>query len=321
MTNFTWAWMNTPQANKIFGTPLHAPTDKKFAFIHTIDELCESTIRFTASVRPGNLPPQEISTIYPTNNQFTSKRLVLKRILRIFKLKETKMKKQEFNKINRFILTSAIALSSGITLSSHASVVINEIDYDQPGTDTAEFIELYNAGSSAVSLDDFTIELINGNNALSYRTINLSSFNIDANAYFVVCGDASLVANCDYSFTTTTSWMQNGAPDGVGLYENGSLLDSLSYEGVLFPLTEGDQLLVIDNAIDNFSISRIANGIDTNNNADDFQLGCITPGTINIAGTGDCSAESISAVPVPAAAWLFGSGLLGLIGIARKRQR
>lgn len=231
------------------------------------------------------------------------------------------MKKQGLNNISRFTLTSAITLSSCIALSSHASVVINEIDYDQPGTDVAEFIELYNSGASAVSLDNFTIELINGNNSLSYRTINLSSFSIDANAYFVVCGDASLVANCDYSFTTTTSWMQNGAPDGVGLYENNNLLDSLSYEGVLFPLTEGDQLLVIDNAIDNFSISRIANGIDTNNNANDFQLGCLTPGTINIAGTGDCSHEGINAVPVPAAAWLFGSGLLGLVGIARKKQQ
>jgi hypothetical protein len=29
---------------------------------------------------------------------------------------------------------------------------------------------------------------------------------------------------------------------------------------------------------------------------------------------------SVSAVPVPAAAWLFGSGLVGLIGIARRKQ-
>ena len=29
----------------------------------------------------------------------------------------------------------------------------------------------------------------------------------------------------------------------------------------------------------------------------------------------------VSAVPVPAAVWLFGSGLLGLIGIARKKHR
>ena len=31
--------------------------------------------------------------------------------------------------------------------------------------------------------------------------------------------------------------------------------------------------------------------------------------------------KGVSAVPVPAAAWLFGSGLLGLIGIARRRKQ
>ncbi len=34
------------------------------------------------------------------------------------------------------------------------------------------------------------------------------------------------------------------------------------------------------------------------------------PGTVNV-----------QAVPIPAAVWLFGSGLLGLVGVARRRQR
>jgi len=29
---------------------------------------------------------------------------------------------------------------------------------------------------------------------------------------------------------------------------------------------------------------------------------------------------NVAAVPVPAAAWLFGSGLLGLIGVARRKK-
>jgi hypothetical protein len=34
----------------------------------------------------------------------------------------------------------------------------------------------------------------------------------------------------------------------------------------------------------------------------------------------DYSEIVINSVPVPAAAWLFGSGLVGLVGIARRKQ-
>jgi predicted extracellular nuclease len=211
-----------------------------------------------------------------------------------------------------------LTLTSSLAFSSNAAVSINEIDYDQPGTDTAEFIELFNSGTSAVSLDNHVVNLINGSNSSSYRTIDLSGFSIDGNGYFVMCGDASLVTNCDYSFTTANSWFQNGAPDAVGLYENSVLLDSLSYEGDLPPLTEGTILAISDNNTDITSISRIPDGLDSNDNLSDFQLGCITPGSANIAGTGDCSAPRVSAVPVPAAAWLFASGMIGLVGFARR---
>lgn len=210
------------------------------------------------------------------------------------------------------------AFTNCIALSTNASVVINEIDYDQPGTDTAEFIELYNTSHTALSLEHYTIDLINGSNSSSYRTIDLSGFDISANGFFVVCSNTSLVANCDYSFTSTNGWFQNGAPDAVALYDGASLIDSVSYEGSLAPYTEGDPLIIKDNNTDIISLSRIINGIDSNNNIDDFQLSCITPGSVNIAGMGDCSSISVSAVPVPAAAWLFGSGIIGLIGLARR---
>jgi len=97
------------------------------------------------------------------------------------------------------------------------------------------------------------------------------------------------------------------------------LLDSLSYEGSVTPFTEGDALIAKDNRVDIVSLARITNGIDSNNNNLDFQLGCITPGSANIAGTGNCSVSNISAVPLPAAAWLFGSGIIGLVGFARRK--
>ena len=223
-------------------------------------------------------------------------------------------------KTTKTVSLGLLALTSSLAFNSHSSIIINEIDYDQPGTDVAEFIELFNSGTSAVSLDNYSIDLVNGSNSISYRTIDLSGFSINANDYFVVCGDATQVANCDYGFTTTSGWFQNGAPDAVGLYENTTLLDSLSYEGALSPFTEGSPLTISDSNTDILSIGRIMVGMDSNNNLLDFELGCITPGTANVAGFGDCSSTSVSAVPVPAAAWLFGSGLIGLVGMARRNS-
>ena len=223
---------------------------------------------------------------------------------------------ENFRKISPgfLALTSCFALSS----NANAAIVINEIDYDQISTDTAEFIELFNPGDSIISLDNYAIDLINGSDSSSYRTIDLTGFSINASGYFVVCSNTSLVANCNYSFTSSNSWFQNGSPDAVALYEGSTLLDSLSYEGLLSPYTEGDPMTIKDNNTDIISISRITDGVDSNNNLLDFELGCITPGSANIAGSGDCSTD-VSAVPLPAAAWLFGSGIIGLVGFARRK--
>ena len=43
-------------------------------------------------------------------------------------------------------------------------------------------------------------------------------------------------------------------------------------------------------------------------------------GYINIGSGNSLTVTSIEAVPVPAAVWLFGSGLIGLIGVARRKK-
>jgi len=42
-------------------------------------------------------------------------------------------------------------------------------------------------------------------------------------------------------------------------------------------------------------------------------------GTMNFVGNPDLTAASAAVVPLPAPVWLFGSGLLGLVGIARRK--
>jgi predicted extracellular nuclease len=163
-------------------------------------------------------------------------------------------------------------------------LVINEVDYDQPSSDTAEFIEIKNNGSFAVSLDGWTLELVNGNagGAVIYKTIALPTVSLAAGNYFVVCANAGTVVNCDLDVTPDTDLIQNGAPDAIGLRYNGDLMDAVSYEGDTgAPYTEGSGAGLTDTAVGAQSISRCPDGADTNVNNIDFVLVGITPGAAN----------------------------------------
>jgi hypothetical protein len=86
------------------------------------------------------------------------------------------------------------------TQAVSTTLVINEIDYDQPSTDTAEFLELKNVSGIEINLDLYTVELINGTGggAAPYTPlIDLPAVNLAAGDYYVICANAATVANCD----------------------------------------------------------------------------------------------------------------------------
>ena len=66
------------------------------------------------------------------------------------------------------------------------NVVINEIDSDTPGTDAAEFVELYDGGVGNTSLAGLSVVFFNGSNDLSYAAFDLDGFSTDANGYFTL---------------------------------------------------------------------------------------------------------------------------------------
>ena len=165
-------------------------------------------------------------------------------------------------------------------------MVINEIDYDQPSTDTAEFVEIRNNGDTPADLTGWTLEFINGNGTAVYDTINLPAVSLASGDYFVVCANAATVANCDLDDSPDTNFIQNGAPDAVALSFNATLIDTVSYEGDTgAPYTEGSGA-GLEDASDG-SISRCADGVDTNQNNVDFVFtGTSTPGAENSCGGG-----------------------------------
>jgi hypothetical protein len=201
-------------------------------------------------------------------------------------------------------LVGALFALALLAPAARAAVVINEVDYDQPGpNDTAEFIELKNNGPGPVNLGTYTIELVNGagGGAAIYQIVALPPVNLAAGAYWVVCFGYGNVVGCSMAATPSVNAIQNGTPDAIGLRDGTTLVDAVSYEGNTgAPYVEGMGFAGGDDDITyGLGISRFPDGVDTNDNNADWSARCISPGQANGPTTSGC----VVAVPGRANFW------------------
>ncbi|MES9947041.1 MAG: endonuclease/exonuclease/phosphatase family protein [Candidatus Thiodiazotropha sp.] len=118
-----------------------------------------------------------------------------------------------------------LALLLGLSATSALSdtpVFINEIHYDNTGTDANEFVEI--TGPAGTDLSGWQLVFYNGSSSslAVYRTIDLGGILTDD-------------TGSGYGFShyvTPTNGIQNGSPDGIVLVDNsGAVVQFLSYEG------------------------------------------------------------------------------------------
>ncbi len=99
---------------------------------------------------------------------------------------------------------------------------ISEIHYDNTGTDSGEFVEVWlPAGTSSAGL---SVVLYNGGTATA-----AVPYDTDALPAVTAPADAPAVATVSYA----ANGIQNGSPDGVALVRNGTVVEFLSYEGAM----------------------------------------------------------------------------------------
>jgi hypothetical protein len=186
--------------------------------------------------------------------------------------------------------------------AARTQLVLNEVDYDQPGTDGAEFIEIYNPGPAFVDLSGTGVGLINGATTPPsfYAAPALQSLGSVAPGQYIVIGAPGLVVAPGalfLPFAGATNQIQNGVPDGIllGNATTCQAIDALTYGGAMPPVTfgpcgdvslvEGTPLnaSVVDSNTIVGSLIRNPNGRDTNDaNSDWVFTATPTPGAANV---------------------------------------
>jgi DNA/RNA endonuclease G (NUC1) len=203
-----------------------------------------------------------------------------------------------------FSFTTAAAPPPGA-----GTVMINEVDADTPGSDAAEFIELFDGGAGYTPLDGLVVVFFdgttNGSGKLSYAAFDLDGYSTDANGYFVMGNPSVLGASLIFD-PGEFGLLGNGA-DAVGLYignatdfPNGTnattanLQDAIVYgtddpnASGLLPLLNAGQPIANENATGDSqtkSNQRCPNGMGGFRNTSPYYPATPTPGTANTCPT------------------------------------
>lgn len=191
--------------------------------------------------------------------------------------------------------TTAQAAPLNLTLNNVPDIISSFIDV----TYTAS-TDSFSASGFALELDDDGIGLPE---AIAGGTFNLSA---NINASGVLSGGSLTIGGTVASLGFNSGTLLTGDLTAFGFPGAGG--DPLEF---LFDITGGDAAGLYGSLPGGIILSDAGFTGDFTNDFDNL-IGGVT-------GTG-IGVSDVAPVPLPAAVWLFGSGLLGLAGIGRRRQ-
>lgn len=186
--------------------------------------------------------------------------------------------------------------SATVDVIDGTGLVINEVDYDQVGADSTEFVELFNNTGAAISLANLIVVFVNGNGDVEYDRVDISTAtSLGAGEYMVIGTTDALALVPGGVPTFQVNAIQNGDPDAIAIFDTSTntIVDAISYDGSVtmgtivnapgtYNFVEGTAAAVGDSNTVTGAMIRSPNGTDTDNAVDDWAFNAIaTPGTAN----------------------------------------
>jgi hypothetical protein len=182
-------------------------------------------------------------------------------------------------------------VSADAFVPAERGLLINEIDYDQPSTDTTEFVEIVNVSSVNIDLSRFQLLLFNGSSSpaavYSPSPIALSGSLAPGQRAVVANADVVVVAGALVFRTAAPGVIQNGDPDGVCVWDMlrlecvsslsyGGGITRATYMGRIFSLVSGTATSARDSATAVRSLCRLPDASSSGNDSADWAA-CATP--------------------------------------------
>lgn len=213
---------------------------------------------------------------------------------------------------------SALGLGATLTLlaaNASASLIITGV-YDGPLTNgTPKGIELY-ATADIADLSIYAVGAANNGGGTDGAEFGLTG-SASAGDFLYISNEMTNFNNF-FGFTPdfTTGYMAINGNDAIELFQNGSVIDlfgDVNAGGSSEPWNYQDGWAYRNNA------SLASASFDLNQWAFSGR-NALDGATDNATAASPVPVGTFSAVPVPAAAWLFGSALLSIAGIRRHKK-
>jgi hypothetical protein len=236
-------------------------------------------------------------------------------------------RRRKMKKVLAAVAMIAVMAGAG---SAHAALYISQI-YGGGGSASAsvtykyDYIELYNNGPTAIDLSSYSIQYAAAAGAFNTTNMHSLSGTIGANQYYLIqesvaaLGGTPGTAGAELPVTANLQGKLNlsGTAGKVALINGSSLSGGVTTAGVYTPISGAYVDLIGYGSTANFNNNKaLTANLSLTTAVFQDNAGVLTTGTTSLHQQSDYATPT----PIPAAAWLLGSGLFGLVGIRRKQK-